>query len=568
MVNFLVWLLNAPADKLVDAEKINLLSRGNPARFDEISTVLNRLAQNPELLQKLRDRVVFFPNYNIYDAPLFVQGAHATVMMADKGQEAAATGFQKDQMNGSLVLAVGEEGAIDESVYFSQVERLEILATPLAHDMSSKARDEMANLAGNGFEIPSNGPDVYNTGKRTGPTARGLLDTLHKLNNVRKGRTPLGTEGHPEIYPMMMRNAINTTQQVSVERTAKDMLAFMSSLVRRSEHENNMYDLGVRQARFQHNRRPQLREQLLNARDGSPFEWSYLDGKVRHQPIYRHQGPVGHEAGILNFIEGFRQVMRMGRLGRWSILYHAADPNNNDLFRYIWHLLDHSEELKKSSEFIETLQLLELEMKSVATPILDLERTISGLQNELAQATDRTLIEALKSQLTEAQDQLTNSQDALIGQVYYLMGFLEGTVKSASALRPRTLEAIKDILPMGALVPFFFFGMSNFARGSWIAIAIVSFFSAGILLMVVLAWYVERNDWDIRRSPINYASKIRWTLSTYNTAPDEASRTAAQTQLDQLLAPVRKLGVRDLGRLTRTPAERRSVSYEMFIAFG
>jgi hypothetical protein len=570
MVNFLVWLLNAPESELVDGEKINLVSRGDHARYDMVFATLNRLVDNPALLQKLRDRVIFFPNYNIYDAPVFVQGAHATVMMADKGQEAAATGFQKDQMNGSLVLAVGEEGAIDESVYFSQVERLELLAATLSQANDATSQKELAALAGNGFEIPSNGSDVYKTGKRTGPTARGLLDALKKLDNVRKGRTPLGASGHPEIYSTMMRNAIRTTEQVSVERTAKDMLVFMSNLVRHAEHETKMYDLGVRQARYQHKRRPQLREQLLNARDGQPFEWSYLDGKVRHQTIYRHQGPVGHEFGILNFIEGFHQVVRMGRLGRWSILYHAADPSNNDLFRYVWHLVNESPDLKKSTEFIETLRLLELEMQSVATPILELESTISGLQDELSRATDRTLVKALQGQLTEAQDQLSTSQDALIGQVYYLIGFLEGSVRSASELRPRTLEAIKDmLLPMGAFIPVMFFpGMTDVTWKALIGIGIALWFVTGVGFVLGFGLWLKYRD----RSPVfntpGYANRLRWNLQSYDQAKDELDRANVTQDLYDQLAPVRKMGVQNLGRLLQGAPQRRAALYEIYLAIA
>jgi hypothetical protein len=178
----------------------------------------------------------------------------------------------------------------------------------------------------------------------------------------------------------------------------------------------------------------------------------------------------------------------MGRLGRWSILYHAADPSNNDLFRYVWHLVNESPDLKKSTEFIETLRLLELEMQSVATPILELESTISGLQDELSRATDRTLVKALQGQLTEAQDQLSTSQDALIGQVYYLIGFLEGSVRSASELRPRTLEAIKDmLLPMGAFIPVMFFpGMTDVTWKALIGIGIALWFVTGVGFVFLL----------------------------------------------------------------------------------
>ena len=58
------------------------------------------LKDQPDLLDKLRDRVIFFENYNIYEAPFLFQGADGVFMLSDKNKEAAATGFMKGQMNG------------------------------------------------------------------------------------------------------------------------------------------------------------------------------------------------------------------------------------------------------------------------------------------------------------------------------------------------------------------------------------------------------------------------------------------------------------------------------------
>ncbi len=568
-VNFLAWLVYAPADQLVNHDKMMLLSQGDVSKYEMISTTLKRLAADEELLQKVRDRVLFFPNYNIYDAPILVQGADATVMMADKGKEAAATGFQKDQMNGSIVLAVGEEGAIDESVYFAHEERLDVLVDALSKDHSDKGRKDFAYLAGNGFEIPSNGPNVDNNGKYTGPTSRGLLDTIIKLSNVRHGKTPLGKEGHPEIYPMMMRNAIATTPQVSVERTAMDMLAFMSNLVRRHDHEEDMYNLGARLARNLHDRQWKLREWLRDARNGEPFTWTYFDGKARHQPLYRHEGPHGHDTGILNLIEGFHQIIRMGRLGRWSILFHTADPDNNHLINYVRHLVANSPELQKQEEFNQSLTLLELEMKSIANSIHSLERTIDGLRVDLAVAADRTLIKGVQDKLTEAENQLTTNQDALVGQAYYLFGFLEATVKPASELRKNTRWALRDILPAAAIAPIFLLGNTNI---DWLAISFYGLTALMIGSTAAALFYVGR--WAVKgylnqqRDVTGTAMRLKHNLGGVSSARNDAERAEADASLAELLAPIEKLGVRDLGRLKRTPTERRAALFEIFLALS
>ena len=54
---------------------------------------------------RLKGRVVFFDNFNIYDAKTLFQGVDFAVMLADDGREASATGFQKVQMNGGWVIA-------------------------------------------------------------------------------------------------------------------------------------------------------------------------------------------------------------------------------------------------------------------------------------------------------------------------------------------------------------------------------------------------------------------------------------------------------------------------------
>jgi len=152
-----------------------------------IYDLLDRLSTN----ERLRDRIVFLDNFNVWMAPRLFHGADAAVMLADDGREASATGFMKAQLNGDLIIAT-EDGAIPESVIF--------------------AGQEKAGATANGFNVPYVGP--Y-------PTAEGLVNALAALSTVMKD---------PARRATMVRAAFAVEEQVSVDRTTQEMIKFYQGL--------------------------------------------------------------------------------------------------------------------------------------------------------------------------------------------------------------------------------------------------------------------------------------------------------------------------------------------------
>jgi glucan phosphorylase len=135
---------------------------------------------------ELRDRVIVLDNYNIWDAPKLFQGVDATIMLADDGREASATGFMKAQANGALVLAC-HDGAIPESVFYEGPEA-------------------------NGFLVP------YVDGQ---PRPEGLLNAFESLARA---------YANPEVRARMSRAAFAACGQISIDRTAKEMIELYASL--------------------------------------------------------------------------------------------------------------------------------------------------------------------------------------------------------------------------------------------------------------------------------------------------------------------------------------------------
>ena len=135
--------------------------------------------------QDLKDRIVVLDNYNIWDAPKLFSGVDATIMLADDGREASATGFMKAQVNGAVVIA-NSDGAIPESVYFQN--------------------DSVPLEKQNGFEVP------YVNGQ---PTPEGLMDAFSALDRVYKD---------PIVRAKMVRASFQAKDQVSIDRTAQEMI--------------------------------------------------------------------------------------------------------------------------------------------------------------------------------------------------------------------------------------------------------------------------------------------------------------------------------------------------------
>ncbi len=143
---------------------------------------------------ELKDRILVLDNYNIWVAPKLFQGVDATIMLADDGREASATGFMKAQVNGAMVIA-SNDGAIPESVYF--------------YETMGEAHRNMEN----GFDVP------YVNGQ---PQPEGLMNAFEQLDTVYKD---------PKTRARMVRASFKVQDQVSVERCAKEMINLYATLI-------------------------------------------------------------------------------------------------------------------------------------------------------------------------------------------------------------------------------------------------------------------------------------------------------------------------------------------------
>lgn len=152
-----------------------------------IFSLLDQVTRDPEL----SERVMVLDNYNIWDAPKLFSGVDATIMLADDGREASATGFMKAQVNGAVVLGCND-GAVPESVTF--------------HGKNDPAE--------NGFLVP------YVNGQ---PQPEGLLQAFEQLSSVYKDRA---------ARARMIRASFKAESFVNVDRTASEMVKLFESLNR------------------------------------------------------------------------------------------------------------------------------------------------------------------------------------------------------------------------------------------------------------------------------------------------------------------------------------------------
>jgi glucan phosphorylase len=202
-----LWTRRVTGYKRFDVLDHLLANHGFKERFlrtDLAIIVGGRLHQNDDLSQNvmfklldrvnhdpaLKDRVVVIDNYNIWDAPKLFSGVDATIMLADDGREASATGFMKAQVNGAVVIAC-KDGAIPESVFF----------------------DGLGDQNANGFEVS------YYHGQ---PQPEGLLKAFEALDQIYK---------NPKQRAQMLRAAFKAVPQVSVDRTAREMIKLFQTLL-------------------------------------------------------------------------------------------------------------------------------------------------------------------------------------------------------------------------------------------------------------------------------------------------------------------------------------------------
>ena len=133
------------------------------------------------------DQIVFFKNFNIWEAPVLFQGADAAIMVSDDSKEASATGFMKSQLNGGVIIAT-KDGAVPESVRF---------------EIDGQ----------NGFQVP------YNQGS---PTPEGLLKALERFERSFQSK---------KRRVRMVRSALKATAQVDIARVAADMKRMFSRVL-------------------------------------------------------------------------------------------------------------------------------------------------------------------------------------------------------------------------------------------------------------------------------------------------------------------------------------------------
>lgn len=182
-------LMNPELKKRFLATEVVILMGGRIHQNDNLSqNIMFHLLDIVTHDKDLQDRVLVLDNYNIWEAAKIFHGVDASIMLADDGKEASATGFMKAQVNGAAVIAV-MDGAVPESVHFLRSDRRK----------SSVGAE-------NGFLVP------YADGKIL---PENLLKALEELNQVYL---------NPQQRAGAIRAAFAAEAQVSIDRTAKEMI--------------------------------------------------------------------------------------------------------------------------------------------------------------------------------------------------------------------------------------------------------------------------------------------------------------------------------------------------------
>ncbi len=258
----------------------------------------NRIQESVKRDPRLKDQVIFFENYNRWEAVKLFRGVDFSVMLADDGREASATGFQKAQLSGSLIIA-SNDGAIPESVKFLD------------------PAPGLPIRGANGFNVP------YVNDQ---PTAGGLMDAFGRFRRI---------YDQPDKLAAMIRNALRQAEFVSVRRTAEDMLRLFDQEVRVLDH----YRIDTKEADAQSDAlfsesgidagtaRALLKE--LEA-DKSRFVWKFKEDYVSEKTL------VTSEPGIAGFLRGLDRIRSMGSVGEWSLKFHAGAENyRGDILNYL-----------------------------------------------------------------------------------------------------------------------------------------------------------------------------------------------------------------------------------------
>ncbi len=255
---------------------------------------------------RLKDFVVFFDNYNTWEAKRLMQGVDFSTMLADDGYEASATGFQKALSNGALIIA-SRDGAVPESVVF--------------YEPNSDENEA------NGFEVPYVSQfNPENGAWKMGPTPQGLLHAFSSFRHVFNEKETLGR---------MVRNAFNLSPRVDVTRTAIDMLTFFEDVIEGKEIKDSYFQNGrlrVREIISGINFEPGVRERIIGQLElVEGFSWKYLryghDEQILPSNLlnFRTKPDERPDRGLAAMAAAVAYIRSIGTVGEWSLAYHAAN---------------------------------------------------------------------------------------------------------------------------------------------------------------------------------------------------------------------------------------------------
>jgi glucan phosphorylase len=270
----------------------------------------------------LQQRVIFFENYNRREAPRLFQGADISMMLAFDGFEAAATGFQKGQMNGCAIIATSD-GAVPESVIF--------------YDEKANNLDEA-----NGFCVPYDATASADGREVGAPSKEGLMQAFAQCS---------AAYHDDAVRVKFINNALRETPHVHVDRTAADMLKLFRTqdryvtakallLARGRGHTKKM----LAHTPWHESMAPVIGSK--NDMQVSGFIWKYGEDEQHLIDSGKH---------LYGFLQGFDRIRDHGTVGDWSLLYHAERNHAGDFAMFILELLKDVQGLDEFKAELETL---------------------------------------------------------------------------------------------------------------------------------------------------------------------------------------------------------------------
>jgi glucan phosphorylase/glycosidase len=370
---------------------------------------IQKLVQaNPEL----RRHIVFYTNYNIFEARHLFRGADVSMMLADDGREASATGFQKAQMNGDVIIA-SNDGAVPESVVFYNGDNLD------------KA---------NGFNVPYD--------DKGEPLVDGLRQAVGDLMRLYEDK---------DAWNRMVVNSLRMTPRVDVVRTAQDALGLFARMtVLKDLRDRSEYN-GLVEARKVFDRVPSSAMDRAR-RQSQNFVWKYryvADGAAAREVVL-----LESVNGLPGLLRGFRYVTTLGSVGEWSLLYNAEGGDEGGyLFQHVLSYFQ-APEMAPARNYVQRIlsgramgtmsvqqakiQMLSAERKlgEVLAAMRDREKEL----NEARRARDDARALALEDRLSsltlrvgELQNAIDEAKSVVLQAHHQLMGFVEGFLEARGA---------------------------------------------------------------------------------------------------------------------------------------